>query len=160
MPSAEVRNGVSGPTMARSRGWVASAPLCASLALIVVVGLVARPGAARAQPVKNRISVLVDSSGSMLLTPEIVTTTKTCATTATWNPCNGNSTNPNAAQETCNPCVVDTINFRASCATTWSVTCANDYALCLANVTGQGVCSNSMTVSDGVATRGDGSAGS
>jgi hypothetical protein len=39
------------------------------VALIVVAD-------AHAQPVKPRISVMVDSSGSMLLTPEIVTPTR------------------------------------------------------------------------------------
>ena len=143
MPSALARNGRSG---------------LVTIALLTVIGLVVAARPAAAQPVKNRISVLVDSSGSMLLTPEIVTTTKTCTTTATWNPCNGNSVNPTLAQETCNPCVVDTINFTPSCATTWSAACANDYLFCLGNVTGQTTCSNTMTVSDGVATRGDGSA--
>src|SRR5689334_8292239 len=101
------------PAVARNGWWgvvVIVSTVLAGLAL-------ARPAAA--QPVKNRISVLVDSSGSMLLTPEIVTYTETCATTAQWNPCNGNGTNPSAAQETCNSCVVDTINFTPSCATSW-----------------------------------------
>ncbi|MBK9033972.1 MAG: hypothetical protein IPL61_22345 [Myxococcales bacterium] len=124
-------------------------------ALLVTLVMIA---SASAQPVKNRISVMVDSSGSMLLTPEIVTFTKTCATTASWNPCTGNSTNPSAAQEACNPCVVDTINFRPTCASSWTATCASDYAGCLRAVTGQTTCSNSMVASDGVATRGDGSA--
>ena len=44
---------------------------------IVLVGLLL-PIAASAQPVKNRISVLVDSSGSMLLTPDIITMPETC----------------------------------------------------------------------------------
>ena len=128
---------------------------CAVIASLLFVVLGTQ--VAHAQPVKNRISVLVDSSGSMLLTPEIVTTTKTCTTTGSWNPCNGNSTNPSVAQETCNPCVIDTINFRPTCATTWNATCANDYAGCLRAVTGQQTCSNAMTVTEGVPTRGDGS---
>src|SRR6185503_6679631 len=53
---------------------------------------------AAAQPVKNRISVLVDSSQSMLLTPEIVTFPETCVANQ-WNGCTS-SGNPTAAQET------------------------------------------------------------
>ncbi len=110
-----------------------------------------------AQPVKNRISVMVDSSGSMVMTPEIVTFTKTCAPTG-WAPCTGNGNNPPDSQQTCNPCVTDTITFRPSCGNSWTAQCRTDYVNCLAQVTGQGTCSNTMTISDGVATRGDGSA--
>jgi MYXO-CTERM domain-containing protein len=126
--------------------------------LLLLTAIVATPTPAEAQPVKNRISVMVDSSGSMLLTPEIVTYTETCATTMAWNPCNGNNTDPNGTQAACNACVVDTVNFRPSCANSWTPTCANDYVACLLNVTGQTVCSPTMTASDGIATRGDGSA--
>ncbi|MEZ4399658.1 MAG: MopE-related protein [Kofleriaceae bacterium] len=122
------------------------------LIVVAVVTLWAAAPAA-AQPVKNRIAVLVDSSGSMLLTPEIVTYTETCAG---WNPCTFLGA-PSAAQRTCNACVRDTINFRASCATNWTATCQSDYAGCITATVG-GACSPTLTTSNGVATRGDGSA--
>ena len=108
---------------------------------------------ASAQPVKNRISILVDSSGSMVLTPEIVTFTETCTG---WNPCTFNG-NPTAAQEACNACVRDTINFDPTCASTWDASCRTDYTNCIGATIG-GACTATMTVSDGVSTRGDGSA--
>ena len=107
---------------------------------------------ATAQPVKNRISVMVDSSGSMLLTPQIVTFQETCTG---WNPCTFNG-NPTAAQETCNPCVRDTINFDATCASTWDASCRADYSGCVGSVTGQ-ACTADMVTTNGISTRGDGS---
>ena len=123
------------------------------LAAAIAVTVVAHLGVASAQPVKNRISILVDSSGSMLQTTQIVTFTETCTG---WDPCTFNG-NPSAAQETCNACVIDTINFRSSCATTWNNTCRNDYANCVAATAG-GACSATLTVTDAPTTRGDGSA--
>jgi len=128
-----------------------------TIATVVAALLTFTHRRANAQPVKNRISVMVDSSGSMVMTPEIVTFTKTCTPTG-WAPCTGNSADPPTLQQTCNPCVTDTINFRASCANSWSASCAADYIRCLQAVTGQTTCSNTMTSSDGVSTRGDGSA--
>jgi len=119
------------------------------LALAVVVST-----PALAQPVKNRISVLIDSSGSMLLTPEIITYTETC-TPSGWNPCTFNG-NPTLAQETCNTCVIDTIAFDSTCASTWDASCRADYTMCVQALTGQ-ACSATLTVSEGIATRGDGS---
>ncbi len=78
--------------------------LCTFVGFVVALGLTAR---ANAQPVKPRISVMVDSSGSMLLTPEIVTIPETCATLA-WNGCTSNG-NPSAAQESCNECMAWTV---------------------------------------------------
>ncbi|MCE9576021.1 MAG: hypothetical protein K8W52_22910 [Deltaproteobacteria bacterium] len=113
------------------------------------------PIAASAQPVKNRISVLVDSSGSMLLTPDIVTMPETCVAQG-WNGCTS-SGNPTAAQETCNACVADTIHFRATCASSWTATCRSDYQTCYQSLTGQTGCAQSLNIVEGVSTRGDGS---
>jgi hypothetical protein len=128
------------------------------IGVIAVVSLCALVAIAAAQPVKNRISVMVDSSGSMLLTPEIVTYTETCTG---WNPCTFQG-DPTPAQQTCNACVRDTINFDSFCngagAGTWDATCRNAYAQCLIAVTGQTTCSATMTISEGIPTRGDGSA--
>ncbi len=125
------------------------------LAALVVVG---RAGGASAQPVKNRISLLVDSSGSMLLTPEIITYTETCAAANPWDPCTFTN-NPSAAQETCNACVIDVIAARPACGGTgnWVAQCRTDYTNCVQRLTGA-ACSATLTTSDGVATRGDGSA--
>ena len=128
--------------------------LCGLIPVLIALGA----DRAAAQPVKNRISVMVDSSGSMLLTPEIVTFTKTCPLAGSWDPCNGNGTDPTLAQAACNPCVTDTVSYIPSCANSWSTTCRDQYFACLRNVTGQGTCSPTMTYSDGITTRGDGSA--
>ena len=127
----------------------------------ICAALITSARIASAQPVKNRISVMVDSSGSMLLTPQIVTLQENCS--ALWNPCTqtGNRT---AAEESCNACVRDTINFRASCASNWTGpstvanTCADLYRVCLQSVSGQTSCTANMTVTEGIPTRGDGSA--
>jgi MYXO-CTERM domain-containing protein len=113
------------------------------------------PTIALAQPVKNRISVLVDSSGSMLLTPEIVTFPETCAG-VNFNGCTG-SGNPSVAQETCNACVADTIHFRATCASNWTAQCRTDYTTCYQSLTGQTGCAQALNITDGISTRGDGS---
>ena len=132
-------------------------PRCIPIVLTVGCVLVALgSGRALAQPVKNRISVMVDSSGSMVMTPEIVTFTKSCV--GLWDPCVASGINPSPAQESCNPCVTDTVTFDTFCAGTWDTRCVNEYRSCLGQVTGQTTCSPTMTISDGVATRGDGSA--
>jgi hypothetical protein len=98
-------------------------------------------GVAAAQPVKNRISVMVDSSGSMLLTPQIVTLTENCS--QLWNPCTQTG-NRSATEESCNPCVRDTINYAPTCANNWTGpstvanTCADLYRICIANTIGGG----------------------
>jgi hypothetical protein len=47
-----------------------------------------------------------------------------------WNPCTFNG-NPTAAQEACNACVRDTINFDPTCASTWDASCRTDYTNCI-----------------------------
>jgi hypothetical protein len=103
--------------------------------------------------VRNRQVILVDTSSTMLRTPQIVDLSVTCAG---WNPCTFNG-NPSVAQESCNACVRDTIRFEASCATLWDTSCRAGYASCLSAVTGQSTCSPTMMVVDSLVTRGDGS---
>ena len=126
--------------------------LCTFVGFVVALGLTAR---ANAQPVKPRISVMVDSSGSMLLTPEIVTIPETCATLA-WNGCTS-SGNPSAAQESCNACMAWTVRQIASCATNFTATCRATYQNCYQFFYGTG-CGQSLNLSEGVPTRGDGTA--
>ena len=132
----------------------------ALLGALACLAVVAASGPAVAQPVKNRISVMVDSSGSMLLTPEIVTFSDNCTQ---FNPCNA-SGDISTAAESCNACVRDTIRTRSSCASNWtgphtanSDTCADRYESCVASLTGQ-ACTANMTAALGISTRGDGSA--
>lgn len=128
------------------------------LALFGVLGSFVLSTESPAQGVRNRISVLVDSSASMLQTPQQVTFVQSCLVGGTpWNPCTFTG-NPSAAQEACNACVRDTIRFRPTCggANIWSASCRTDYANCVAALTGQ-ACSAVMSATEGVATRGDGS---
>jgi hypothetical protein len=120
---------------------------------IVLIGLLL-PVAASAQPVKNRISVLVDSSGSMLQTPDIVTMPETCVA-QNFNGCTATGTST-AAQRSCNACTAWTARQVASCATNWTSTCRQTYANCYAFFNGTG-CAQSINVVDGIPTRGDGS---
>jgi hypothetical protein len=124
-----------------------------ALAFVVAIPAVA---AAQVAPIKTRTAVLVDSSGSMLMTPEIITFPETCAANA-FNGCTA-SGNPSAAQETCNACVADTIHFRSGCSTSWDATCRSLYAQCITALTGSTTCTQALNVTDGISTRGDGSA--
>src|SRR5688572_16496468 len=58
-------------------------------------------------------------------------------------------------------CVRDTINIDSFCngagAGTWDATCRQAYANCVQAITGQ-ACTPTMTISEGIPTRGDGSA--
>ncbi len=126
--------------------WAAAACLCVELVATTALG----------QAVKPRIAVLLDTSSSMLTTPEWVTLSSDCSATG-FNPCQL-AGNPTAAQETCNPCVRDTINFSPTCASSWNASCASSYKQCLAVVTGQTTCSPAMTITTSVTSRGDGSA--
>jgi hypothetical protein len=123
------------------------------VALIVVAD-------AHAQPVKPRISVMVDSSGSMLLTPEIVTTPETCVAQS-WNGCVNTGLNPTLAQESCNACVAWTTRVRPACATAWTSGngCAGTYTNCYRFFYGStATCGQTLNLSEGVPTRGDGTA--
>lgn len=134
-----------------------SHPRCVVLLsfLASLLPMLLSPRAAAAQPVKNRISVLVDSSGSMLLTPEIVTMPETCVAQA-FNGCTG-SGNPSATQERCNACVSDTVNFRPTCASSWTAQCRTDYQTCYQALTGRTGCAQDLGIQGGINTRGDGS---
>ncbi|HEX5044900.1 MAG TPA: hypothetical protein VFV75_18540 [Candidatus Polarisedimenticolaceae bacterium] len=107
---------------------------------------------------RSRLALLVDSSGAMLLTPDAVdfATLETCAAQG-FDPCSF-SGNPSPAQETCNACVRDTVNFLPSCATSWSGTCRAQYGGCVRNVTGSTTCRPVLGLTGGLDTRGDGSA--
>lgn len=123
---------------------------------LVAVAALALGQPASAQPVRNRLSVAIDSGTGMLQTPARIAFTESC-TGVGFNPCLGNNLNPSAAQESCNACVRDTIRSSAACATSWNTSCADAYRVCIQNVTGQAVCSGVMTATSAVATRGDGS---
>ncbi len=105
------------------------------------------------EPVRPRIAILPDTSSSMLLTPQILAFSETCAD---WNPCTFVG-NPTAPQESCNTCVRDTINFTSTCASNWTTSCRTAYGSCVANVSGQ-ACNATIQAHEGLATRGDGSA--
>ncbi|MCL4226139.1 MAG: hypothetical protein KJZ91_16875 [Myxococcales bacterium] len=111
-----------------------------------------------AQPVKNRISVMVDSSGSMLMTPEIVTFPESCVSLG-WNGCNATNSNPSPAQESCNACMTWTVRVDSFCAGTWDSLCRDRYAACWRAFTGAPApqCGQVIGLSDGIPTRGDGS---
>jgi hypothetical protein len=104
------------------------------------------------------VSIVVDSSGSMLLTPEIVTFPETCVA-LNFNPCTA-AINPSPAQETCNACAAWTTRAVSSCATNWSSTCRTQYGECWRFFNGgtPPACGQVLGVTDGVSTRGDGSA--
>ncbi|MBP6846960.1 MAG: hypothetical protein KA201_24590 [Kofleriaceae bacterium] len=124
------------------------------IGFVVALGLTTH---AHAQPVKPRISVMVDSSGSMLLTPEIVTIAETCVAQG-WNGCTS-SGNPTAAQETCNACMAWTTRVSPTCASSFTATCRSTYTNCYRFFYGStATCGQSLNLSEGVPTRGDGTA--
>ncbi len=125
-----------------------------ALLTLLTAAIVASPDRAEAQPVKNRISVMVDSSGSMIMTPEVVTYPETCVA-AGFNACEVSGM-PSSAARTCNACVTWTIRRRASCATSWDATCVTNYTNCSTYFVGS--CQQTLNLSEGVATRGDGTA--
>lgn len=127
-------------------------PIIRMTAFVSLVACLAGPARATGD-VRNRVAVLVDSSGASLLTPEVLTFQEACTG---WNPCTFNG-NPTPAQEVCNSCVIDTINFRPTCASSWTALCRNDYTICLQAITGSATCSATLTVQGGLSTRGDGS---
>src|SRR5262245_32601918 len=99
--------------IARAR-WV---PGAATIALAAAMPPTAHPQTAA------RVSVLIDSSGSMLQTPEIVTFPETCVA-QNFNPCTSTSANPTIAQETCNACAAWTArNFNCDGNDDWDATC-------------------------------------
>lgn len=114
--------------------------------------------AAQTEPVRSRVAVIVDTSAAMRATPEMLTFTDSCSTGNAWNPCTF-TTNPSAAQETCNACVRDTIAFDSSCGGMgfWDAACRAAYATCVTALTGQ-ACSPTLTATASITTRGDGSA--
>lgn len=129
------------------------------IGVFAVVSVCALAAIASAQPVKNRISVMVDSSGSMLLTPEIVTYPETCVALG-WNGCNAGG-NPTLAQETCNACMAWTVRVRPACATSFTTGngCPGTYTNCYRYFYGAtSTCQQSLNLSDGIGTRGDGTA--
>jgi len=128
-------------------------PLTAAAAAVAWVMVGAATGATG--PVRSRIAVLVDSSSRMLLTPEILTFTGNCSGVG-MNGCTF-SGNPSSVQETCNACVVDTINFSPGCASTWSSTCRGAYSTCIQSLTNSSTCTPDLILHGGLSTRGDGS---
>ncbi|MBZ0233686.1 MAG: hypothetical protein K8M05_15270, partial [Deltaproteobacteria bacterium] len=125
--------------------------------LSICAALVTSAGDATAQPVKNRISVMVDSSGSMMLTPEIITFPETCTAVA-FNGCSA-SGNPSVAQESCNACTSWVSRVDTFCQTNWDSQCRSRYAACWRAFTGapSPQCGQLIGLSDGIPTRGDGS---
>jgi hypothetical protein len=100
-------------------------------------------GAASAEPKKPRFVVLVDSSGSMHQTPEIVTFPDTCAHTT--------CTTGSALAPDCNGCVAHICAGDPFCCTVaWDSICRST-----ANAMG---CPCPFAVVDGIGSRGDGSA--
>jgi hypothetical protein len=113
-------------------------------------------GSAHAQTAPNRVAILVDSSASMLTTPEQVTFPETCLALG-WNGCTS-AGNPSAAQESCNACMAYTLRQTASCASNFTAACRSTYSACARSVTGGSACVQTLGVQGGVSTRGDGSA--
>jgi hypothetical protein len=123
------------------------------LRLWLVAGLVVFASETAAQPTRNRISILVDSSGSMLQTPQKLSFSQSCTG---FNPCTFLG-NPTVAQEACNPCVSDTIRRDSTCASAWDASCQTGYAQCRTALTGLAGCTAGLQAFSAVATRGDGS---
>lgn len=120
-----------------------------------IAALAAIAGTASAQPVRNRTSILLDSSSSMVSTPEIVTFAETCAA-AGWNGCTATG-NPSVAQEQCNACMAWTVRSSPTCATSFAASCRATYQSCWQFVTGSATgCGQTLGVTGGIATRGDG----
>lgn len=146
--------------------WVCRLVRTASLCLLAACGgdKVARPevdatvGVSALQRVKNRISLLVDSSQSMLLTPQWVTFPETCLA-VNWNGCTA-SGSPTVAQQQCNACMAWTIRTSPTCATSYTATCRSTYASCWRTFNGGSApaCGQLLQITSGVSTRGDGSA--
>ncbi|RMH42785.1 MAG: hypothetical protein D6689_07135, partial [Deltaproteobacteria bacterium] len=123
---------------------------------VAAVAALSASGPAAAQVTKSRITVLLDNSGSMLQTPEIVDLPSTC-TASGFSPCTA-SGGP-VPDTRCNACVSWTIANLPSCASNWTTTCRNTYRNnCWQAVTGQTGCGNELVFTESVATRGDGSA--
>ena len=118
--------------------------------------MLSRADVASAQPVKNRIAILLDSSGSMLGTPEIVTIPETCVA-EDWNGCTS-SGNPSAAQENCNACMRWTIRQAPDCASDFNLACRTRYGTCSRLFNGGSRCNQVLGITDHVPTRGDGTA--
>jgi hypothetical protein len=136
--------------LGRSLGALVVAACAAGMAMTVA------PWAyGQTEPMRARVSVLLDSSGSMLLTPDIITFPETCAATG-FNGCTSTG-NPSPAQEACNACVAWTIRVSAGCATNWTTSCRTTYTNCYRAVTGASGCAQSLALVGGVTTRGDGS---
>lgn len=123
--------------------------------LVVVACSIAAPSLLRAEEVRSRMAVLVDTSSDMLRTPEIRPFAGTCPA-ASFNPCTF-SGNPTAAQESCNACVRAAIRQQGACASNWDANCRAAYGSCLNQVFGQATCSSLIDAEDSVVTRGDGS---
>ena len=124
--------------------------------LVVLITLVvAHQPRAHAQDTKSRISVLLDNSGSMVLTPEIVEFPEA---SGAFNPCNTSGSPP--PDTDCNGCVAYTAEIDPFCSgTAWDLTCRNSYRdNCYQVITGNAGCDYMDGVNfGGVATRGDGS---
>jgi hypothetical protein len=124
------------------------------LALLVCGwGLLPEAGAAA----RGRVALLVDTSGAMLQTPQVLSydSLDTCVANG-MDGCTFTG-NPSLAQEGCNACVRDTINFIPGCATLWTASCRSQYADCIRLVNGSLTCLPSMGLVGNWDTRGDGS---